>query len=74
MEEKDTMKIRTSFFKDLVSKVIKKILKQKFGMDVNFSLGEFEMDSFGGKTYFHISCDASIKNEDICKIVEESLT
>lgn len=66
----DEMKIGTMFMKNMVSKVINKVLKKKLGYDVCVQLNDFNAKITDGKAHVHLNIDAEMDQEDLAKILK----
>lgn len=66
----DEMKIKSAFTTGLLSKVIKKILKRKLGVDIDICLNEITLSVVDGKTHAHIDADCELQKEQLLKLMK----
>lgn len=63
------MKIESRFLTGVISKVIRKTLRKKFGYDVNISLNNVKVTVNDGNANIHIDADAELEKSEIVKIL-----
>lgn len=69
----DIMKIESKFMRNVISKIMSKLLKNKFKRDVKFQLNEFEATGKEGDTHIHLSLDIDLSREELSNIIKEIL-
>lgn len=67
----DEMKIKSAFMTGLISKVLKKMLKRKLGVDIDICLNEVVVSVVDGKTHAHIDADCELQKEQLLKLMKE---
>ena len=68
----DEMNIRTGFIQGLVTKLIKKIIKQKTGYTPELWFNDPIQVSFDGdKVKIHLNLDAELGKDDLQKILKD---
>jgi len=66
----DEMRIVSKFTTKLVSKLVKMVLRKKFGYDVNIQLNEIRTTITDGKTHVHLDVDAELEKGELLKILK----
>lgn len=66
----DEMKIKSAFMTGLISKVLKKMLKRKLGVDIDICLNEVVVSVVDGKTHAHIDADCELQKEQLLKLMK----
>ena len=66
----DEMKIKSAFMTGLISKVLKKMLKRKLGVDIDICLNEVSVSVVDGKTHAHIDADCELQKEQLLKLIK----
>ena len=66
----DEMKIKSAFTTGLISKVLKKMLKKKLGVDIEICLNEIAVSVVDGKTHAHIDADCELQKEQLLKLMK----
>lgn len=64
------MRLGSTFMKKVISKLIKKSLKKKFGYDVDIQLNELDVTIIDGTAKLHVNVDAELNKEELTKIVK----
>ena len=66
----DEMKIKlsTKFMRNMIAKIISKIIFKKFGVKVGLQLNEIETEMRNGKIHFHINVDGEIDQNAFMKL------
>jgi len=65
----DEMKIVSSFTKGMIAKIIKRVLKNKLGYNVDVQLNEFNTTIKDGEVHAHISLDANLEKIELLKLL-----
>lgn len=67
----DELKLRlsTKFMRNMVAKIISKLIFKKLGFHVNILLNKIEVENIDGQIVMHIDVDAETTNEDFVKIL-----
>ena len=68
----DEMKIRTSFMKGIISKVVSNIVKKKLGKDVRVVLKDLEVE-MDDRARIHLSFDAEMPKHDLELLLVDKL-
>lgn len=66
----DEVKIGSKFTTMVVSKLIRLVLKSKFGYDIYIQLNEFNASVIDGRAHIHLSADAELDNSELTKILK----
>ena len=67
----DTMKISSKFMRGLISKLVKNIIRKKFGYEVDIQLDELMVTIDEGKANLRINAGADISKDELIKIIKE---
>lgn len=59
------------FLKPIITKLISKFIKKKYGVNVEIRINEIDISSMDGETYFNLNVDGKMKNEELMKILKE---
>lgn len=62
--------LHTRFMKNIVTKVLTKLIFKKTGYDVNIQLNEMQVETYDGKINIHIDVDAELNSDDLVKILK----
>lgn len=68
----DTMKINTSFTKNIIGNIVSKIIKKKTGGDVNLQINDIsiEHDPLKGESFnLHLDINVSLSKEEVKKLL-----
>ena len=66
----DEMRINSKFTRAIVSTLLKKVVKKKFGYDANIILNELAITIDDGNAHAHVSADVDLGKEDFVKILQ----
>lgn len=66
----DEMKIVSKFTMNVISKLVKMVLRKKLGYDVDIQLNEIKTTITDGKTHIHLDVDAELDKEELLKILK----
>ena len=66
----DEMNIVSKFTTMMISKIARKVLRKKFGYDVDIQLNEIKTTIADGKTHIHVDLDAELSKEELLKILK----
>lgn len=72
----DEMKVKlsTNFMKGIVTKIIRKAIRKKYGYNVDILLNTLEVKTMeGGKIGIHLDVDAELTNDEFMKIISKSM-
>lgn len=61
----DIMNIESKFMTNMVSKVIKRIIKKKLGYQVDIQLNALNVNIEGDTAHVHLDVDADMKTADL---------
>lgn len=67
----DELKIRTPFLKELISKLINKIVRKNTKCDIQVSINNFEGEIGETKAVVKVSADIVLNKEDIPKLLAQ---
>lgn len=66
----DEMRFESKLTRAIVSKLVKKGIKKKFGYDVDVDLNNFRTTVIDGKTHVHLDVDLELNEKDFATILE----
>lgn len=66
----DEMKIVSKFTTNMISKLVKMVLRKKLGYNVDIQLNEIKTTINDGKTHVHLDVDAELEKEELMKILK----
>mgnify|MGYP000717178478 FL=1 len=66
----DEMKIVSIFTTNMISKLVKMVLRKKLGYNVDIQLNEIKTTITDGKTHVHLDVDAELEKEELMKILK----
>ena len=66
----DEMKIVSKFTTNMISKLVKMVLRKKFGYDVDIQLNEINTTINEGRTHVHLDVDAELSKDELVKILK----
>lgn len=66
----DEMKITSAFTRNIVSKLIRGVIKKKTGFDIDIRLSDFSTTIIDGKTYVHLDVDAELEKDELIKLLK----
>lgn len=64
----DELKIGSGFLKGMISKLIKRAIKQKTGYEIDIQLNDFEATIIDGRAHVHLNVDAEMDKSQLLKI------
>lgn len=67
----DEMKIVSKFTTNMISKLVKRVLRKKLGYDIDIQLNEIKTTITDGKTHVHLDVDAELEKEELVKILKK---
>ncbi len=66
----DEMKIVSKFTTNVISKLLKLVLRKKLGYNVDIQLNEIKTTINEGKTHVHLDIDAELDKDELTKILK----
>lgn len=63
------LKISTSIMKNLLTKIVRKVIKKKYGCDVCIHLNDLNIELTDGRAYVHLNVDADMNQNDLMKVM-----
>ena len=63
-------KLSTNFMKNIVSKLIARVIYKKYGYKVNIQLNEIDIWAIDGDTTIKLNVEARLKSEEFNKIMK----
>jgi len=66
----DEMKIVSKFTTNMISKLVKMVLRKKLGYDIDIQLNEMDITIIDGKAHVHLSADAELEKNELMKIIK----
>ena len=67
----DELKIVSKFTTNMISKLVKMVLRKKLGYDIDIQLNEIKTTITDGKTHVHLDVDAELEKEELVKILKK---
>ncbi len=67
----DEMKIVSKFTTNMISKLVKMVLRKKLGYDIDIQLNEIKTTITDGKTHVHLDVDAELEKDELVKILKK---
>lgn len=64
------MKIVSKFTTNVISKLVKMVLRKKLGYNVDIQLNEIKTTINEGKTHVHLDIDAELDKEELTRILK----
>ena len=64
------IKLRTKFMRNVVAKIIAKIVYKKTGYKVNIQLNELDINVIDGEAYISTSVEAKLSSDEFIKIMK----
>ena len=66
--------LSTKFMKGIITRLIAKAIKKKFGYEIDILLNEVEIVNKDGKIHIHTNVDAEVSNDEFSKIIKSIVT
>ena len=67
----DEMKIVSKFTTNMISNLVKMVLRKKLGYDIDIQLNEIKTTITDGKTHVHLDVDAELEKDELVKILKK---
>lgn len=67
----DEMKIVSKFTTNMISKLVKMVLRKRLGYDIDIQLNEIKTTITDGKTHVHLDVDAELEKDELVKILKK---
>lgn len=64
------MKIVSKFTKNIISKLVRKLIQKQFGYDVDIQLNELYISVTDGKAHVHLNANAELDDKELVKILK----
>lgn len=64
------MKIESKFMREIVSRLIRKAMRNKLGYDVDVQLNSFRTTVIDEKTHVHLDIDLELSKEELDKLIK----
>lgn len=65
----DEVKVSSKFTKNLISKLVKRVIKKKIGCEVDVCLNGLIVTVTEGTAHIHLSVDAEVNKDELTKIL-----
>lgn len=65
------MKIVSKFTTNMISKLVKMVLRKKLGYNIDIQLNEIKTTITDGKTHVHLDVDAELEKEELMNILKK---
>lgn len=66
----DEMRISSKFTTGILSKLLERVIRKKFGFDVTFNLNEVDATISNGKAQIHLDAFADVEKDELTKLLE----
>ncbi len=66
----DEMKIVSKFTTNMISKLVKKVLRKKTGYNIDIQLNAITASINDGRTHIHLDVDAELEKDELTKILK----
>ena len=66
----DEMKIVSKFTTNMISKLVKKVLRKKTGYNIDIRLNGITASINDGRTHIHLDVDAELEKDELTKILK----
>lgn len=66
----DEMKIVSKFTRNMISKILKVMLKKKSGYNVDIQINDVNVTINEGKTHVHLDVDAELDKDEVMKLIK----
>lgn len=66
----DEMKIISKFTRNMISKILKVMLKKKSGYNVDIQINDVNVTINEGKTHVHLDVDAELDKDELMKLIK----
>jgi len=66
----DEMKIGSIFMRTVISKIARKLIKKKFGYDLDIQINGLAVTVNNGKSHVHLDVDAELEKDELIKILK----
>lgn len=67
----DEMKIVSKFTTNMISKLVKMVLRKKLGYNIDIQLNEIKATITDGKTHVHLDVDVELEKEELMNILKK---
>lgn len=66
------MKIASEFMTNMISKLVKKVIRKKTGYDIDLNLNNVRLTYNNGKAHIHLDLDAELTTEELVKVLKNT--
>ena len=66
----DEMKIVSKFTTNMISKLVKKVLRKKTGYNIDIQLNAIPASINDGRTHIHLDVDAELEKDELTKMLK----
>lgn len=63
------LKLSTSFMKNMLAKIIRKVIKKKYGVDVNITINDLKIELINRRASIHLDVDADMSQNDLMGVL-----
>lgn len=67
----DEIRIRSRFMKKAISKIVKKVIYQKIGYNVDIGLNDFEASMTDERAHVHLDVDLCIGKKELSELLKK---
>lgn len=66
----DEMRVESKFTSAIVSKIVERAVRKKYGYDIDVRLNHFRTTVLDDKTHVHLDVDLELSKEELNKLLE----
>lgn len=66
------LNLSTRFMRNIVTKMLAKAIKKKFGYEMDILLHELKVEAVDGRVFIHVNADAEMDKTDFAKLVTQN--
>ena len=69
----DEMKLNlsTKFMRKVLAKLMSKLVKKKYGYEIDIHISEINLDMVDGQTHIHLNADLDVSSDEFKKLLKE---
>lgn len=68
----DEIKVKTSLFRGIISKILSKMIKKKFNVDLNLAFEDIHIKHDGEELKFMVSVQGRVGKDDLKHLIHEA--
>lgn len=66
------LNLTNGIMKSLVTKILRKVIRKKFGCDIEIELNNVHVLHKHGRVFLHVDADVETSQEDFVKLIKQS--